>query len=204
MDNIENGIKGVVKGAIEGLNGINTLALAKIVRIDNPNLEADIQRIAMTEFIDEFDDNEIIKHVPVMPIFNSSAFFVNAPYNVGDLVIIGFCQHSFEGTLDQSEPVEAASYDQYSENDAFIIGNITARYSNSHADGFSIVHKKTGNYIKLSSGGGIEIQGNVNISGNLSVSGNSEAADHISSGISGRGHKHGGVLKGSVDTEEPK
>ena len=70
--------------------------------------------------------------------------------------------------------------------------------------GFSIVHKKTGNYIKLSSGGGIEIQGNVNISGNLSVSGNSEAADHISSGISGRGHKHGGVLKGSVDTEEPK
>ena len=100
MDNIEAGIRGAVKNTIDDLNGINTLALAKIVRVDNENLEADILRIAMTEFMDEFDDNVVIENVPIMPIFNSSSFFVNAPYNVGDLVIVGFCLLSLVGVLD--------------------------------------------------------------------------------------------------------
>lgn len=204
MNKIEEGIEKKVEDSFEGLNNLNILALAKILEVNNEELSATIQKIAMTEFDGDFDDDEPVENVPIMPMFNSSAFFVNAPYNVGDLVVVGFFQHSLEGTLDQSEPTEPTSYDRYSENDAFIIGNVTARYSNSHADGFSIVHKGSGNYIKIGSGGGIKIQGNVNIAGDLNVSGNSQAADHISDSISGKNHKHGGVTSGSSDTEVPK
>ena len=204
INKIEEGIQKKIGDSFDEINNLNTLALAKIMEVNNEGLFATIKKIAMTEFNGKFDDDEPVENVPIMPIFNSSNFFVNAPYNVGDLVVVGFFQHSLEGTLDQSEPVEPNSYDRYSENDAFILGNITAKYSDSHADGFSIIHKGTGNYIKIDSGGGIEIQGNVNITGDLSVSGNSQATDHISSGISGKDHKHGGVTSGSSDTEVPK
>ena len=47
------------------------------------------------------------------------------------------------------------------------------------------------------------VNGNVSINGNLSVSGTSTAADHLSGGISGKSHKHGGVQSGSSATSTP-
>ena len=42
--------------------------------------------------------------------------------------------------------------------------------------------------------------GTVNISGDLNVTGVSTANDHVSSGISGKGHVHKGVTSGSSTT----
>ena len=179
----------------DSMNGINTLALAKIVEVDNANLEASIQLISMNEFCGEYIDDEVILCVPIMPIFNSSSFFVNAPYNNGDLVVVGFCQHSLEGTIDEKEPVEPLSKDKYSPDDAIILGNITAKYQSSSPGDFSITHKESGNYIKIDSGGTIKIKGNLSIEGELQVSKDIKATGKIDS--------IGGVSKGNTPYIHP-
>lgn len=46
--------------------------------------------------------------------------------------------------------------------------------------------------------------GDINLDGNLVVTGTSTAADHISDGISGKSHTHGGVQTGSGSTGVPQ
>lgn len=48
------------------------------------------------------------------------------------------------------------------------------------------------------------IKGNVNIDGNLNITGTSTASDHISGGISGNSHVHGGVTTGGSTTLVPQ
>ena len=193
------------------LNNVNTIALAKIIEVNNSSLEASIQLIAKTEFLDYYTENEIIPVVAIMPIFNSSSFFINAPYNIGDLVVVGFCQHSLEGTIDESEQIEPKSKDRYSFDDAIILGNITAQYFDQYSEDLSILHKKTGNYLRFTKDGNIEIQGNVKINGNLDVSGSgnfekilTSYEDVKSNSISLVNHTHGNVQSGSSDTGVPK
>ena len=100
------------KDFYNSLNNINTIALAKIVEIDNSILEADIQLISFIDFNGKYIDSSKIYSIPIMPIFNSSSFFINAPYQINDLVVVGFCQHSLEGTLDISEQTEPLSKDR--------------------------------------------------------------------------------------------
>lgn len=50
----------------------------------------------------------------------------------------------------------------------------------------------------------IEIEGDVKITGSLEVTENSTAADHISDGISGKTHTHGGVTTGAGSTGAPE
>ncbi len=192
---INKQLEAKVGDVINSLNGINTLALAKIVEIDNANLEASIELISMNAFHGEFIKDEVIQYVPIMPIFNSTAFFVNAPYNVGDLVVVGFCQHSLEGTIDEKEPAEPTSKDQYSQDDAMILGNITAKYQNDSPGDFSIIHKSSGNYIKIDSAG------TINIKGDLSVEGKLEVSQDIKT--KGKVDAVGGVSKGNVDYTHP-
>lgn len=49
----------------------------------------------------------------------------------------------------------------------------------------------------------LKVGGNAEIGGNQTVIGTSTAADHISDGISGKGHLHGGVQTGSGQTGAP-
>ena len=194
MMDIDGMLEAKVGGVLNSLNGINTLALAKIIEVNNSNLEASIKLISMNEFHGEYLDDEIIQYVPIMPIFNSSSFFVNAPYNVGDLVVVGFCQHSLEGTIDEKEPVEPVSKDQYSQDDAMIMGNITAKCQNNSPGDFTITHKESGNYIKIDSGGAIKIKGNLSVDGDLEVS-NIKATGKIDA--------VGGVSKGNTPYIHP-
>jgi len=48
------------------------------------------------------------------------------------------------------------------------------------------------------------VTGNVNIDGDLTVTGDSTATDHISGGISGNSHVHGGVQSGGSTTLVPQ
>lgn len=49
----------------------------------------------------------------------------------------------------------------------------------------------------------LKVTGNVEIGGNQTIAGTSTAADHISSGISGKDHLHSGVTPGGSDTGAP-
>ena len=193
------------------LNNINTISLAKIIEVDNSNLEASIELIAKTEFKDEYFENPTINVVPIMPVFNSSSFFINAPYNIGDLVVIGFCQHSLEGTIDETEQTEPNSRDRYSMDDAIILGNITAQYADPFPNDLSITHKKSGNYLRFTKDGSIEIQASTKIIGDLEVTGTGKfsgllesSADVQSNSISLVNHKHGNVQSGGSDSGVPK
>ncbi len=55
MNKIEEGIEKKVEDSFEGLNNLNTLALAKILEVNNEGLFATIKKIAMTEFDGEFE-----------------------------------------------------------------------------------------------------------------------------------------------------
>ena len=199
------------KNFYNSMNNMNTFALAKIIEIDNSILEASVELIAHTEFGDSYSENPTINVVPIMPVFNSSSFFINAPYNIGDLVIVGFCQHSLEGTIDEVEQIEPLSKDKYSLDDAIILGNITAQYTDQFPDDLSIIHKESGNYLRFTKDGSIEIQANTKIIGNLEVSGTGtfngllESAEDVqSNSISLINHKHGNVQSGGSDTGVPK
>ena len=199
------------KNFYNSMNNMNTFALAKIIEIDNSILEASIELIAQTEFKDSYTENPVINVVPIMPIFNSTSFFINAPYNVGDLVIVGFCQHSLEGTIDEIEQIEPKSKDRYSLDDAIILGNITAQYTDQFPDDLSIIHKESGNYLHFTKDGSIEIQANTKIIGNLEVTGTGKFDGLLESGedvqsnsISLVNHTHGNVQSGSGDTGVPK
>lgn len=199
------------KDFYNSLNNINTIALAKIIEVNNTTLEAAIQLISYVEFKNVYVDTPDIYTVPIMPIFNSSSFFINAPYKIGDLVVVGFCQHSLEGTIDSSEQTEPVSKDRYSLDDAIIIGNITAQYTDQYPEDLSIIHKESGNYIRFTQDGNIEITGNTKINGNLIVTGTGnfdgllESSEDVqSNSISLVNHTHGNVQSGSSDTGVPK
>lgn len=49
----------------------------------------------------------------------------------------------------------------------------------------------------------LKVAGNVDIQGNQTVGGISEANDHISSGVSGKTHAHGGVVPGAGNSGSP-
>lgn len=199
------------KDFYNSMNNINTLALAKILELDNSTLEASIELISYVEFKGSYIENPIIHCVPIMPLFNSSAFFINAPYNEGDLVVVGFCQHSLEGTIDKIEQAEPSSKDRYSLDDAIILGNITAKYTDLYPEDLSIIHKETGNYMRFTQDGAIEIYGDTKITGNLEVNGTGnfsgllESSEDVqSNGITLVNHKHGDVQSGSAETGVPK
>ena len=73
---------------------------------------------------------------------------------------------------------------------------------------FLIHNKKNGDSFEFTESGVLNINtgivninaGTVNISGDLNVTGVSTANDHVSSGISGKGHVHKGVTSGSSTT----
>lgn len=46
--------------------------------------------------------------------------------------------------------------------------------------------------------------GDIVINGNVTINGTSTAQDHVSDGISGKGHIHSGVTKGGAKTEKPE
>ena len=48
-----------------------------------------------------------------------------------------------------------------------------------------------------------ESAGKATLNGDLTITGTSEAADHVSDGVSGAGHDHGGVEPGSGNTGKP-
>ena len=209
--NLDNLLEKKQKDFYNSMNNINTLALAKILELDNSILEASIELISYTEFKGSYVENPVIHCVPIMPLFNSSAFFMNCPYNVGDLIVVGFCQHSLEGTIDKTEQAEPLSKDRYSIDDAIILGNITAQYIDPYPEDLSIIHKKTGNYIRFTQDGIIEIYGDTKITGNLEVSGTGNFSgllesdeDVKSNSISLVNHKHGNVQSGSAETGVPK
>ena len=77
----------------EKINSINTIAIARIEKVDNTKMMCDIQLLDIPEVMGKRDEVPVIEDVPIAPIFWGKSCKVNAPLSKGDKVIIGFCQH---------------------------------------------------------------------------------------------------------------
>ena len=69
-------------------NNINTIAIAKITKIDNSKMMCSIKLLDMPEILGTRDEVEEIDNVPIKPLFWSGSVQSNAPINVGDKVIV--------------------------------------------------------------------------------------------------------------------
>ena len=157
------------------INSINTIAIAKIVNVDNSNMMCDIKLLDMPEVLGVRNEVEIIENIPISPVFWGSKCKINAPLSAGDKVIVAFCQHDTFNARNSNEPSIPQSVSQFDINNAIVISQITAD-SENNIDSSSFYIAYGSNVIKINSNGveinasNIIINGNTSINGNLTVS----------------------------------
>ena len=181
------------------LENINTIAIAKIEKIDNSAMMCDIKLLDMPEILGTRDEVEVIENIPIAPIFWGKQSKVNAPLSVGDKVIVAFCQHDTFNARNSNDPVEPETYSKFDFNNAIVIGQITSDSETSpHSEDFYIVYG--GNVIRINDSEVeikapiIKLNGNVNVSGTLDVGSDiTTGADMTASGKSFLNHKNGGI-----------
>lgn len=157
---------------IEGYqNNMNTIAIAKITKIDNSKMMCSIKLLDMPEVLGTRDEVEEIDNVPIKPLFWSGSVQSNAPISVGDKVIVGFCQHGTFNARNSEEVTEPEHFSRFDLNNAMIIGFLTNDSTNSKfPNDFYIVYGS--NIIRMNSSE-IELKApTINLNGNVNVSGN--------------------------------
>lgn len=183
----------------EKINSINTIAIARIEKVDNSKLMCDIQLLDIPEVMGKRDEVPVIEDVPIAPIFWGKSCKVNAPLSKGDKVIVGFCQHETFFARNSNDPIEPEYETKFDINNAIVIGQITADSENSpYGNDFYILYG--GNVIRMNSGEveitapSIKLNGNTTISGSLDVGKDiTTNADLTASGKSFLNHTNGGI-----------
>lgn len=162
------------------LGKIDTAFLGRIERIDDDNF-IHVSPLAAV------NDTELPK-IPAVPLmqFGNSNFNIKIQSQIGDVVLVITCSRDVTNFL-VSESIVANTNKRHNLNNSIAIPLLLTTKINP-------VNTVTA----------IEITGDVKINGNLSVSGESTAADHISSGVSGKDHLHSGVTTGSDKTQKPE
>ena len=182
-------IESMISGSFDNLN---TLAIAKIVEIDNSNMSCSIQMLDIPELFGTRDEVEVIENVPIAPIFWGSKCKINAPLSVNDKVLVAFCQHDTFNARNASEPCEPNSSAKFDINNAIVVGQITSDAEKNVSNDFYIAYGGTLVTINDSGvsikGGSINISGAVKIEGDLEVSG-----DATIGGKSFLTHTNGGM-----------
>ena len=184
---------------LENFDTLNTFAIAKIMKVDNLNLMCDIKLLDIPEILGTRDEVEIIEDVPISPIFWGKKCKVNAPFVVGDKVLVAFCQHDTFMARNSNEPVEPESTAKFDINNAIVIGQITADNENSaYGNDFYILYG--GNVIRMNENEVeiiapvIKLNGNTTITGTLEVNKDiTTKADMTASGKSFLNHTNGGI-----------
>lgn len=201
-------IKQIVLNEVED---IHTMFIAKIVSVDNEKRLATVELlqklIKTTRGTSIQTVSQPLGEVPISPIFDSQLFSIWAPYKAGDKVIIQISERPLHEALVSNEISEQQQHGRMQIGYGIVMKPIPMDLidgGQNNADSLYIEHKGSGNYFKFTSGGDIEISANVKINGDLEVSGTSTAEDHISSGISGKDHVHGGVQSGTGQTGVPQ
>lgn len=125
-------------------DNINTLAIAKITKVDNKKMMCNIKLIDLPEIMGTKDEVEEIENVPILPLFWNSEIKANAMYKENDKVVVVFCQHSTFNARNSDEPVEADTTSRYDINNALVIAHITKdSEENKYPNDFYVLHNKT-------------------------------------------------------------
>lgn len=205
-------LSGTIKQIVlNELQDIHTMFIAKIINVDNSERTASVellqklikttQGVTIQTVTGQKDD------IPITPIFDSLSFSIWAPYQKDDKVILQISERPLEEPLSANEISEQQKMGRMQIGYGIIMKPIPHDLldgTQKEADSLFIEHKGSGNYFKFGADGNIEISANVKINGDLEVSGDSTAADHLSSGISGKDHLHSGVTSGSSKTQKPE
>ncbi|ACZ09666.1 Uncharacterised protein [Sebaldella termitidis] len=182
---------------------IHTTLLAKITRVNNVKMTCSITFLqpALQQGEQVFPPDT--DNVPIKPIFSAGKFMCNVPYAIGDVVKVDFSERSIDEILflKHKEPTATQDYRQFSFNDGIVVGGFADE--NKYPEDFYILHT-SGTYIRITEEGKILTSGEWTHEGNLTIKGSSTAEDHISDGISGKNHLHGGITIGSSKTQKPE
>lgn len=199
----------------EALSSINTIAIAKITKINNSKMMCSIKLLDMPEILGVRDEVEEIDNVPIAPLFWGTKAQINAPLSIGDKVIVGFCQHGTFNSRNSEEVVEAEHYSRFDINNAIVIAFLTNDSTTSKfPNDFYVMYGS--NYIKMNDTNveikapSIKLDGNVEITGNLenkknvttqgntTTSGQTTTNGIISNGKDLDNHKHKDSLGGAT------
>ena len=152
-----------------------------------------------------------LNEVPIPPIFSSGTWELWAKYEVGDKVIVQIMERPFYEPFVSDDIAEQQMNSRMQLGFSIILKPIPPKMlteTQPSPSAFLIHNKKNGDSFEFTESGVLNINtgtvninaGTVNISGDLNVTGVSTANDHVSSGISGKGHVHSGVTSGSSTT----
>lgn len=152
-----------------------------------------------------------LNEVPIPPIFSSGTWELWAKYEVGDKVIVQIMERPFYEPFVSDDIAEQQMNSRMQLGFSVILKPIPPKMlteTQPSSSAFLIHNKKNGDSFEFTESGVLNINtgtvninaGTVNISGDLNVTGVSTAKDHVSSGISGKGHVHKGVTSGSSTT----
>lgn len=151
----------------------------------------------------------------------TTQFGISNPFSEGDVVLVAICKESIEVALDAAQNTGAQhnAIKYFRLLDGVIVGGILRTGTTisglspnelkiySRQGNANIILKTNGEVIinadTVTINGNTNINGNVNVSGDIDITGKSTATDHESSGISGSGHVHGGVMAGGSNTGAP-
>ena len=100
--------------------GINTLAIAKIINVDMKKMSADIELMELNE------DGETTKleNIPILNSFLNEISGISVEFSQGDKVLIGFCKWDIFNSRNYSEPCEPLHKIEFSLGNAVIISKI--------------------------------------------------------------------------------
>lgn len=203
---------GVQTQIVDNINKIETTMICKVVSV---NVQKQTYNVIPVLSTIQPDGSELQRAMIIScPLSNSitSQFGISNPFSIGDYVVVTVCKESVESALGNGRSHTANKY--FRLLDGVIVGGILQNdvaisqiQSNelrifSRTGNASIVLKTNGEVIINADT--ITMNGNVNINGNLTVSGESTSSDHISGGISGSSHTHGGVTTGGGSTSTPQ
>ena len=100
--------------------GINTLAIAKIINVDMKKMSADVELMELNED----GESTRLENIPILNSFLNENSGISVEFLQGDKVLIGFCKWDILNSRNYSEPCEPTHRIEFSLGNAVIISKI--------------------------------------------------------------------------------
>lgn len=151
-------------------NNINSCMLCKITKYDHKEMKAEVlPLIKYTKKDDSTEDRTLLIEVPIMHM-KVRDFYIRPPYQVGDIVVVGFFDEDTDNAIITGATEEANSTRKHSLDDAVIIGSLRtlekAEYPDIHKDDLLITNEKETFKIVIKPDGEIEVNSDKKITFN--------------------------------------
>lgn len=183
--------------------GVNTCEPVKVIAVSNGFVDVEPLVYSVNGDGDTIPTSNIYS-LPYVRLQSGNNGIIIDP-QVGDIGLAVYCQRDITGVKSAKQKTIPFSKRKFNKADGVFIGGLAninqmpTRLIQFTDDGIVITGEN-----KVTINAETVINGNTSINGDLSVTGNSTASDHISGGISGKLHIHGGVTGGNAKTNVPE